>query len=308
MTTYRFDLLCLGEPLGELNSTRGEDGYRFGLGGDVVNCAVAAARQGARVAMLSALGDDRAGRAWRAQWDTDGVDHSAVATVPGGATGLYFVDHGPTGHVFTYRRADSPATRAGPAAINRDLIASARCLHVSGISLAISNEACDGALAAIEIARSVGTLVSFDTNLRLKLWPLPRARALIEAAAAMADIVLPGEDDARLLTGLDDPDAILDHYARRPGVIVALTLGKAGVAVTGPAGRWRLPAHPVAALDATGAGDCFDGAFLAEWLAHGDLHRAAVYANTAAALSTLGWGAIDPIPTRAQVEAALSGT
>jgi 2-dehydro-3-deoxygluconokinase len=63
-----------------------------------------------------------------------------------------------------------------------------------------------------------------------------------------------------------------------------------------------IAARPVEAVDATGAGDTFDGAFLAEWLAHGDPFRAAAYANAAAALSTLGHGAVAPMPRRAQVE------
>ena len=66
-----------------------------------------------------------------------------------------------------------------------------------------------------------------------------------------------------------------------------------------------IPARPVEAIDATGAGDTFDGAFLAEWLAHGDPFGAAAYANAAAALSTLGQGAVAPMPRREAVEAFL---
>ena len=57
-----------------------------------------------------------------------------------------------------------------------------------------------------------------------------------------------------------------------------------------------IPARPVEAVDATGAGDTFDGAFLAQWLVQGDPFRAAAYANAAAALSTLGYGAVAPMP------------
>lgn len=308
MTAARpHDLLCLGEPLGEFNATRGDGGYRFGLGGDVANCAVAARRLGARVAMLSALGDDMAGRAFREIWRAEGVDDSAVATHPVAPTGLYFVDHGPEGHAFSYLRAGSAASLMGPRDLPDGLVASARCLHVSGISQAISAGACDLAFAAMEAARTAGTLVAYDTNLRLSLWPLTRARAIIHAAAGLADIVLPGIDDARALTGLEAPDAVADAYLAMGAKVVALTLGAEGALVATPGARRRLPGRRVAAVDATGAGDCFDGAFLAEYLRTGDAFAAGTFANAAAALSTLGYGAIAPLPRREEVAAALQG-
>jgi 2-dehydro-3-deoxygluconokinase len=303
----RFDILAIGEPLGELNATRGEPGrYLFGHGGDTSNCAVAAARQGARVAYWTQLGADEPGRSFRALWTAEGVDHAAVATHPSAPTGLYFVSHGPGGHVFDYRRAGSAASLIGPAELPRALLADCRVLHSSGISLAISSSACDAVLEALALAREAGATIAFDTNLRLKLWPLPRARALIHAAAAMADILLPGIDDAAALLGTADPDAIVDRYLAMGPRIVALTLGAGGCLVATAAARLRLPAVPVAAVDATGAGDAFDGAFLAEHLASGDPFAAARYANATAALATTGWGAVAPIPQRAAVEHLLA--
>ena len=80
-------------------------------------------------------------------------------------------------------------------------------------------------------------------------------------------------------------------------------MGKSGTMVATPDQVQVIAARPVKALDATGAGDTFDGAFLAQWLANGqDPFAAAAYANAAAALSTLGYGAVAPIPQRAAVE------
>ena len=79
----------------------------------------------------------------------------------------------------------------------------ARVLHLSGISLAISEIALETGFAAIAIARAAGVRVSFDTNLRLKLWPIEQARAAIERAIAGADICLPSHDDLAALTGLE---------------------------------------------------------------------------------------------------------
>jgi 2-dehydro-3-deoxygluconokinase len=185
------------------------------------------------------------------------------------------------------------------------MIRQARIIHVSGISQAISPSACDMVFAAIAEARKAGVTVSYDTNLRLRLWPLARARAVTDAAMRMVDIALPGLDDARQLTGLSEPDAIVDHYLAGGCRIVAMTLGKEGALVATPGERRRIPSIRVDAVDATGAGDCFDGAFLAEWLRCQDAFQAASYAVVAAALSTTGYGAVAPLPHRADVLAAM---
>jgi 2-dehydro-3-deoxygluconokinase len=299
------DILCIGEPLAEFNATRGDGGYLFGFGGDTSNAAIAAARQGASAGYVTAVGDDEAGRAFRALWAREGVDASCVRTDRGAATGVYFVAHGESGHVFSYMRAGSAASRLTSREIPFDEIRRAKALHVSGISQAISTSACDAVFAAIEAARSAGALVSYDSNLRLKLWPLARARAIIHAAMALCDIARPGLDDARQLTGHGDPDAIADFYLRLGAKIVALTLGREGALVATPSERRRLPCVAVDLVDATGAGDCFDGAFLAEYLATRDPFAAGRYAAVAAALSTRGFGAVAPIPRRAEVEAVL---
>jgi 2-dehydro-3-deoxygluconokinase len=307
VTNPTIDILCIGEPLGEFNATRGDAGaFQFGHGGDTSNCAIAAARQGSKTAYVGALGDDMAGRSIRKLWQREGVDDACVTTHPSAATGLYFVDHGPAGHVFSYLRAGSAASLVSPRDLPRKTIAAARIVQASGISQAISASACDAVFEAFSIAREAGALTAYDTNLRLKLWPLTRARAIIHAACAMADIVLPGYDDATQLTGLSDADAIADFYLRLGAKIVALTLGHEGSLVATPERRIRLVPIKVEAIDATGAGDCYDGAFLSEYLRTGDAFAAGAYANVAAALSTQGFGAVAPLPRRAEVEARLA--
>lgn len=301
------DILAIGEPLMEF-AEQPDGRYLPGFGGDTSNCAIAAARLGARSGYLSAVGDDAFGQRFLDLWDREGVDRSHVLVRPGVPTGLYFISYGPQGHQFSYRRAGSAASRMAPGEVPADAIASARILHASGISQAISDSACDAVFHAITTARGCGVTVAYDTNLRLSLWPLDRARAIIHAATARADIVLPGVDDARQLLGKDlSADAICDFYLGQGAKIVALTLGADGALVATPERRQPIAARRVASLDATGAGDTFDGAFLTEWLRTGDPFRSGVYANAAAALSTLGQGAVAPMPKREAVEAFLAG-
>lgn len=299
------DIIAIGEPLFELNQGKGESVFRPGHGGDTSNCAIAAARQGASVGYVTAIGADQFGESFVKLWAEEGVDTSAVKRSSSAHTGLYFVTHGPEGHVFSYMRAGSAASRMTPDDVPADMIRNAKVLHASGISQAISSSAADAVFTAMRIARGAGVMVSYDTNLRLRLWPLDRARAVIHAAAGLADILRPGLDDAIHLTGLADPDRIVDFYLGLGPKIVALTLGPDGALIATEDRRERLPPHPVKLVDATGAGDTFDGAFLAEYLRTGDPFAAGLYANIAAALSTEGYGAVAPMPRRAAVEAAL---
>jgi 2-dehydro-3-deoxygluconokinase len=220
-------------------------------------------------------------------------------------TGIYVVTHDAAGHHFTFYRSGSAAARMTPADVPVNAIRAARILHVSGISQAISPSACDAVFHAIEVARAAGVKVSYDTNLRLRLWPAARAAAVIHAAIAMADIALPSLEDATALTGLTDPDAVVDFYLRFAPVVL-LKCGAAGCIVATREARTRVAAHRVAALDATGAGDTFAGAFLARMLAGDEALAAARYANAAAALATTGYGAVAPIPRADDVRALLS--
>jgi len=87
------DLICLGEPLLEFSSVtrEGETVYLQGYGGDTSNCAVAAARQGARVGYVTRLGDDAFGKAFLDLWAREGVDTAGVTIEPDAPTGIYFI-------------------------------------------------------------------------------------------------------------------------------------------------------------------------------------------------------------------------
>ncbi|MEM8588864.1 MAG: sugar kinase [Pseudomonadota bacterium] len=301
------DIICLGEPMMEFNQQ--QDGrYLSGHGGDTSNTAIAAARQGAKVGYLTRLGSDVFGDSFLDLWRTEVVDCAHVEQDPAAHTGIYFVTHGPDGHQFSYLRAGSAASRVTPGDLPADYIAGAKLLHVSGISQAISDSAADTVFRAMGIAREAGVRVSYDSNLRLRLWPIERARAVIHAAMTQCQIALPGLDDAVHLTGHDDPDAICDFYLGLGAEVVALTLGADGTLVATKDERRRVAGRRVETVDATAAGDMFDGAFLAELVAGSDPFSAARYANAAAALSTQGYGAVAPMPRRTAVEAFLAET
>jgi 2-dehydro-3-deoxygluconokinase len=293
------DIVALGEAMVEFNQTQAAPPlYLQGFGGDTSNAAIAAARAGAQVAYLTRLGTDRWGDRLMDVWHSENVETAAVLRDANAPTGMYFVSHDAQGHHFSYARAGSAASRMQPAdaATWHSAISASRWLHVSGISLAISASACDTALAAMQVARTSGTRVAFDSNLRLSLWPLARAQACITHAIGLCDLFLPSLEDITALTGLTEPQAIIDWSHAQGAQQVVLKLGAEGALASDGQTQRRVPGLAVQAVDATGAGDCFAGNLLARLSQGDDLWTATAYANAAAALSVQGYGAVAPLP------------
>ena len=305
-----FDVVALGEGMVEFNQTTADQpAYLQGYGGDTSTAVIAAARCGARCAYLSRVGQDAFGQLLLALWSREGVETTGIELDPDHPTGIYFVTHGATGHEFSYLRANAAASRMTPSWLQRekvkDVLLASKILHVSGISMAISSSACDTVFAAMQLARQAGGLVSFDANLRLKLWPLERARACIAEGVATSDIFLPSLEDAISLCGHDEPDQIIDWGHALGAKAVVLKLGRGGALASDGSRRERIAGHPVSLIDATGAGDCFSGNLLARMAQGANLFVAARYANAAAALAIQGFGAVAPLPRPDAVRALL---
>ena len=310
------EIICLGEPMVEFtrradNAPRdqaaGETLYQQGFGGDTSNTAIAAARQGASVGYITAVGQDEFGTALLDLWQAERVDVSRVRRHATAKTGIYFITPHPAGRSFTYFRAGSAASLISPADLPADYIAGAKVLHVSAISQAISASARDAVFRAIEIAREHQVLVSYDSNLRRNLWPLDEARDVTHRAMRICDIAFPSIDDSRELTGLTHADEIADFYLSLGARIVALKLGAEGALIATAEQRVAIPPYPVTPVDATGAGDAFDGAFLARYCQTGDPVAAGRYAAVTAARTTCGYGALSTLPRAAEVERLLAG-
>ena len=294
-------ILAIGEPLMELSeSTEGK--YVSGFGGDTSNFIIAASRQGASTVYLTAIGADTFGSKFLKLWNQEKVNTDLVKVDPDHHTGLYFISYGKQGHEFTYHRADSAASYLSENDVKEETFKGIRYLHISGITQAISNSACDAVFKAARVAREKGITVTYDPNLRLKLWPLERAKAIIHSTLPYVDIFLPSMDDVTILSGLNNPDEIVNFYLDMGVKMVVLKVGKEGAIIATRKKRTHIPGFAVEANDATGAGDTFDGAFVSRLLEGDAPEEAARYANAAAALSTQGIGAVTPIPVKQEVE------
>ena len=302
--TRSWDVLCLGEPLVEF-SEEADGRYLRGFGGDTSNVAIAVARSGGTAAYATRIGADAFGAMFRALWAEEGVDTSPVIEDASAPTGHYFVHQGPEGHSFSYARKGSAASLMRPGDLDARTVARARVLHVSGITCAISASAAALAQEAAALARAAGTRVSFDLNYRPALWSVEQARGVALSMLSQCDIALPSLEEAEILFGLSDPEAILDRVLSFGPQVVALTLGAGGVYVATPQARRRIAPMAVDPVDASGAGDAFDGYFLSALTAGDDLVEAAIRANAAAAFSTTRRGAVAGIPVGRDVEAGL---
>ena len=266
-------------------------------GGKGANQAVAAARLGAPVLFIAAVGDDSFGLEARAALIAAGVDVSGLATLPGAATGiaLILVDAAGENVISVASGANAAFT---PEALERELSGLG---SLAGDVVLVSNELAPATVsAALGAARAAGARTIFN--------PAP-ADGIEASWHEFVDILTPNEGELRRLAGSGSAGSLVEaaqSLAVREAVIV--TLGPGGallVAREGP--ESTVPAVTVQVVDTTGAGDAFNGA-LAASLASGDsLEVAARHAVAAGGLATTHVGAREGMPTADELEAALRG-
>ncbi|WP_281175238.1 sugar kinase [Devosia epidermidihirudinis] len=279
MAQQRF--VSIGECMIEMSG--GEDRtYRLGYAGDTLNTAWymrALLGQDWSVDYFTGLGDDRYSSDIRGFLDANQIGTSHIRTVPGRRPGLYMIHQQDGDRHFTYWRDTSAAKLL---ADDRDALAAAvkdaKVVYFSGITLAILAPRARGRLlGAIVKARDAGAKVVFDTNIRPALWTSPRVMtAVLTAAATLCDIVLPTHTDEAPLFGDTSIDDTADRYLEL-GVEEVVVKDGAGEAVIATANeRVRVAPKPGATVvDATGAGDSFNGGYLSARLAGKSLREAA---------------------------------
>ena len=288
------DLICFGEPMVELIAQPGQPpSYTQGFGGDTSNTAIAAARQGAKVGYLCSVGSDLFGDALLKLWEHEKVDTREVLRHLDASTGIYFVQPHEEQRHFSYYRKGSAASLFNNAQLPHEYLCSTKILHVSAISQAISTSMREAVTEALIYARSQGVITSYDTNLRLQLWSKDLARKTIFSALLYTDIVFPSIDEVTLLT---DKDEIVDFFLTKGPHTVVLKLGAQGAYIADAQQRHIIPPVTTTAVDSTGAGDAFAGAFLAAYSQGLNLADCGARAAYVAAVTISGYGSIDPIP------------
>ena len=261
-------LVTLGETMG-LVAARGTGAFAVGsaatisFGGAESNVAIGVSRLGHAAAWIGRLGDDPVGSLVRNALRAEGVDVSQVRLEAEVSTGLMLREHRTADRVrVSYYRRGLAGSRIGPDDVDAALVGSARVLHISGITPALSASARAAVHRAVEVAREAGVLVSFDLNYRAALWPPHEAGAEMRTLVGLSDVVFAGEDEAALVVGEGTPEQLAKQLAAAGPAEVILKLGEAGAHAVIGGDVLVSPALAVSAVDPVGAGDAFVAGYL----------------------------------------------
>lgn len=298
MIASQAGIAAIGECMIELSG--GESGnWRMGFAGDTFNTlwALHALSDDRPATYVSAFGDDPFSRDQIGFLAENGIGVGASPVIAGARPGLYAITLTGAERSFTYWRGDAAARRlaSDPAALAKSL-ENQSLVYFSGITLAILDEAGRTSLLnAITAARAAGSLVAFDPNYRPRLWPdSETAQAAITQALAVTDIALPTFPDEQMLFGDASAETTAARLAGRVKEIVVKN-GEQPALVAAGGNAERIPAiHVPSPVDTTGAGDSFNGAYLAARLAGSAPAEATRRAHRVAATVVQVRGALAP--------------
>ncbi|TIO52484.1 MAG: sugar kinase [Mesorhizobium sp.] len=261
----------IGECMLELSGQAGPN-WRLGFAGDTFNTlwALHALSPDRPATYVSAFGDDPFSRDQIGFFAQNGIGIGNSPVIAGARPGLYAITLTGAERAFTYWRSDAAARQlaSDPAALAKSL-ENQSLVYFSGITLAILDEAARKTLlAAVAKARAAGSLVAFDPNYRPRLWPnRETAQAAILEAVAVADIALPTFPDEQMLFGDETPQATAERLGSLVGEIVVKNGEQPAVLAVSGALQTVAAVHVATPVDTTGAGDSFNGGYLAARLA-----------------------------------------
>lgn len=296
-------VVSIGECMLELSCRGGED-WRMGFAGDTLNTlwALRALTGPERPTnYISAFGDDPFSRDQIAFFRANGIGIGDSPIIPGARPGLYAITLNGAERSFTYWRSDSAARQlaSDPRRLAKSL-ESQSLVYFSGITLAILDDEPRSVLIdAIRAARQAGSLIAFDANYRPRLWKSPEeARLAIDEALRVTDIALPTFPDEQALHGDEAPEAAADRIAAAGVREVVVKNGEAPALVRFEGRSESVPAvHVPQPVDTTGAGDSFNGSYLAARLAGLPPVEATKKAHAVAAAVVQVRGALAPFET-----------
>ncbi len=274
-------------------------GYQIAYGGKGANQAVAAARVGAKVSFIGAIGDDQIGQTMKQAFEQEGIDTSAICVIPNQSTGLAMIQVADSGE-------NSIVISAGA---NADLSESLVEQHKSQIEQAdILLMQLESPLQAVTLA----TKFAKSAGVKVVLNPAP-AQPLPDSLLSHIDIITPNETEAEILTGIKVTDeqtaAVAANHFHQLGIeTVLITLGSKGVYYSEKGQGEIIPGFRVDAVDTTAAGDTFNGAFVTALLEGKSAKDAIRFAHAAAAISVTRMGAQTAIPNRKEVEQFLNNS
>ncbi|WP_227937143.1 sugar kinase [Alkalihalobacillus deserti] len=280
------DVITIGDAMITFNPSstgpmRFVQSFERKVGGAELNFAIGCSRLGLQTGWISRLGNDEFGKHIFNTVRGEGIDVSEVKLVDGFPTSLNFKEimEGGEGSTFYYR-SNSPTLTLSPDSIKSTYFESAKLLHITGVFPAIDEKNIEIIHTAISEAKKQNMLISFDPNIRLKLWTKERAKEVLLQFLPHVDILLTGLDEAKLLLGTNQPKEIINECKKLGISYTAIKLGDKG-AIGYHDGKYIevAPIVPKKVVDTVGAGDGFDAGFVYGVLNNWPLERTLKFAN-----------------------------
>ncbi len=306
------DLVTLGESMvlfvptgsGPLRHARN---FRRFVAGAESNTAIGMARLGLKAGWISRLGKDEFGRTILNTIREEGVDVSKVIPDEHAPSGVFFKEfNDDTATNVYYYRAGSAASRLTPEDLHPEYISKAKYFHFSGITPALSPSCFLTILEAIKIARQAKLCISFDPNVRLKLWSLEQAKRFFDRVVPEVDLVLVNDEEIAMLTGENDIVRAARHLTQIGPSLVVIKMGVEGALAVSKKKVLKEPAMKVQAIDTVGAGDAFNAGFLSAQLKGLPIALSLRLGNILGGCATTRPGDIEGLPYSANIQDLLN--
>lgn len=283
--------------------------FRKRIAGSESNVAVGLCRLGHTAGWISRVGRDEFGRFILKELRGEGVDVSHVVEDENAPTGIMFKElrSGRETRV-TYYRKGSAASFMTEEDLDEEYICKAKILHITGITPALSPGCLRTLQTAVKMAKRCNIPVSFDPNIRLKLWSAEQAREVILQILPDCNMVMPGLEEAELLLGTSGIQQSIERLLEMGIQIVVLKTGSDGCWVADRNEMKHIPGFdPGTVVDPIGAGDAFAAGFLAGILEELPLQQCAVMANAMGAMALTTPGDYEGLPDRQELDAFIRG-
>lgn len=317
----RADVVTIGEsmvlfqPLSD-KGIKYEPLFTKSLAGAESNVAITLTRLGKKVRWISKIGKDPFGDFILSTLAGEGVDVSNSLRDEEKPTAVYFKECKGFGDptVYYYRK-NSAASNIHPSDVQSEWIEGASHLHVTGITPALSESAAQAVRKTMELAKENGLTISFDPNLRRKLWSEERARKVLLSLIPLCDVFLPGVEEAEFLLGQQSIEEYGEKFLKMGPEVVVLKLGTEGS--IGFIKGHTVKADPYVVshvIDTVGAGDAFAAGFLSVYLDEQaaisplTFEKALARGNILGALATQFKGDWEGIPTLDELKAITIGS
>lgn len=301
------DIIAIGECMVELftdESLTYAKTLNKHFGGDSINTAVAAARLGSKVGYITKVGTDSFKDFFLDVWQSENIDVSYAKLVEG-ANGVYFVSRQKSGEKeFAYYRKKTACTTLSVNDIPEEYIERASIIYSTGITQSLSNSAREAVKKAFELGKEKGCTIAYDPNYRSRLWSVDEAKEALEEVIDYIDIIfLSLRHDVEKLFGISSPEQIIKYFWDRGVSTVVVKMGRNGSTIGYNGDIKKIDAHDIKLVDATGAGDAFNGGFLHGTASGYTPFEAAKLASVVSGKQIQGHGSIYSMPYRDEVYA-----